>query len=199
MTQRGVKPSFYKIILSVSCNGSEESQSRSRVAGPIDKIDGASSRRNGWSCAWQEAVLCAWGGCTVHRCITSWLVFSIAGQCRTNPWPAVPDWTLMSGCCCRTETVDYRKKCWCRSNFSLAFRHLHMMLQYHIARMTYQLSMDVQGVSLSTTCNLDVHWASLSPPPTAFLNAVMSDCPASSQSGTGMNKNSDAGTSPVSE
>jgi hypothetical protein len=58
---------------------------------------------------------------------------------------------------------------------------------------------------------LDVHWVSLSPPPpTAFLNAGMSDCKragcffstshsfyagtpdfsASSQSGTGMNKNS---------
>jgi hypothetical protein len=54
------------------------------------------------------------------------------------------------------------------------------------------MSMDVQGVSLSTTCSLNVHWVSLSPPTTAFLNAGMSDCPASSQSGTGMNKNSDA-------
>jgi hypothetical protein len=32
-----------------------------------------------------------------------------------------------------------------------------------------------------------------------FLNAGMSDCPASSQSGTGMNKNSDAGTITVPE
>jgi hypothetical protein len=38
--------------------------------------------------------------------------------------------------------------------------------------------MDVQGVTL-------------------FLNAGMSDCPAITQSGTGMNKNVDAGTSPI--
>ncbi len=58
--------------------------------------------------------------------------------------------------------------------------------------------MDVQDVSLSTTCSLDVHWVSLSQPPTTVsLNAGMSDCLAYSQSGIpGMNKNSDAGTSP---
>jgi hypothetical protein len=39
----------------------------------------------------------------------------------------------------------------------------------------------------------------VSPPPTPCLNAGMSDCPASSQPGTGMNRNSDAGTSSVSE
>jgi hypothetical protein len=45
-----------------------------------------------------------------------------------------------------------------------------------------------------------MHWVSLSPSPiTAFLNAGMSDCPASSQSGTGMNKYSDARTSSVPE
>ncbi len=52
--------------------------------------------------------------------------------------------------------------------------------------------MDVQGVLLSTTCSLDVHRVSLSPPPPSFLNTGMSDCPACSQFGTGMNKNSDA-------
>jgi hypothetical protein len=47
---------------------------------------------------------------------------------------------------------------------------------------------------------LDVHWVSLSlPPTTAFENTGMSECPASSQSGTGMNKNSNAGTSPLPE
>jgi hypothetical protein len=166
MTQRGVMPSFYRIILSVSgCHAMAV-----RKVSPDRQNRRASSRRNCWSCG-RGSCLCAWGWCTVHRCITSWLVFSGAGQCRTNPWPAVPDWTLMPECRCRTEAADYRKKCWCRPNFSLAFRHLHMMLQYYIARMTYQLSIDVQGVSLSTTYNLDVHWVSLSPPPTAFLNA----------------------------
>jgi len=58
--------------------------------------------------------------------------------------------------------------------------------------------MDVQGVSLSTTFSLDVHWVSLgilsSLPTTAFLNAGMSDCVSSSQSGNGMNINSAEGT-----
>jgi hypothetical protein len=45
-----------------------------------------------------------------------------AGQCRPNPWSAVPDWTLMPEYQCRTEAADYRKKCRCRTNFSPAFR-----------------------------------------------------------------------------
>jgi hypothetical protein len=32
-----------------------------------------------------------------------------------------------------------------------------------------------------------------------LINAEMSDCPASYQSGTGMNKNDDAGTSPAQD
>jgi hypothetical protein len=76
-----------------------------------------------------------------------------------------------------------------------------MIFQYHIAKITPSAAVyGLAGCTLSTTCSLDVHWVSLSPPPTtAFLNAGMSDCPASSQSSTGMNKNSDAGTSPVPE
>ncbi len=42
------------------------------------------------------------------------LAVSRAGQCWTNPWPTVPDWTLMPECRCRTEAADYRKKCRCR-------------------------------------------------------------------------------------
>ncbi len=63
----------------------------------------------------------------------------------------------MPECRCRTEAADYRKKCRCRTNFSLAFRHLYMIFQYHIARITppQQLSMDAQGVSLSTTGSLE--------------------------------------------
>jgi hypothetical protein len=61
---------------------------------------------------------------------------TIAGQCRTNPWLTVPDWTLMPKCRCRTEAAGYRKKCRCRTNFSPAFRHLHMIFQYHIAKKT---------------------------------------------------------------
>ncbi len=42
----------------------------------------------------------------------------------------------MPECRCRTEVANYRKKCRCRTNFSLAFRHLHMICQYHKARIT---------------------------------------------------------------
>jgi hypothetical protein len=45
----------------------------------------------------------------------------------------------------------------------------------------------------TNTSSMDVEDVPLS------LNAGMSDCPASSQSGTGMNRNADAGTSPVPE
>ncbi len=45
---------------------------------------------------------------------------TIAGQCRTNPWPAVPDWTLMPEWRCRTEAADYWKKCQCRTTI---FQH----------------------------------------------------------------------------
>ncbi len=36
--------------------------------------------------------------------------------------------------------------------------------------------MDVKGISLSTTCSLDVHWASLSPPPTPALQYGHAGC-----------------------
>ncbi len=57
-----------------------------------------------------------------------------AGQCRTNPWPAVPDWPLMPECRCWNEKVDYRKKCPCRNIFVPVFRHLLMIFQHHIVR-----------------------------------------------------------------
>ncbi len=41
-------------------------------------------------------------------------VLSIAGKCRTNLWPAEPDWPL---CRCRTDSVDYRSKCRSRTIF----------------------------------------------------------------------------------
>jgi hypothetical protein len=53
-------------------------------------------------------------------------------------------------------------------------------------------SMDVQGVSLYTNSSMDAEGVTL-------LNARMSDCSASSQSGTGMKRNAFAGISPVPE
>jgi hypothetical protein len=40
----------------------------------------------------------------------------------------------MLECRCQTEAADNGKKCRCRSNFFPAFRHLHMIFQYNIAR-----------------------------------------------------------------
>ncbi len=54
---------------------------------------------------------------------------SIAEQCRTNLWLAVPDWTLMAQCQCRIAAADYGEKCRFRTNFFPAFRHLHMIFQ----------------------------------------------------------------------
>ncbi len=56
----------------------------------------------------------------------------------------------------------------------------------------------VQGELLSTTCSLDVQWGSLSTN-NNFYNCRNVGLAASSQPGTGMNKNSDTGTSPVPE
>jgi hypothetical protein len=60
--------------------------------------------------------------------------------------------------------------------------------------------MDVQGVSQSIACSVDVQvYVSLFTFVKCFLNAGMMDCPASGQLGTGMNKNVDDGTIPVPE
>jgi hypothetical protein len=42
----------------------------------------------------------------------------------------------MPECRCRTEAAGYRKNCRCRTNFSTTFRHLHMIFQGHITRIT---------------------------------------------------------------
>ncbi len=40
----------------------------------------------------------------VNQCFL-YFAIGIAGQCRTNPWPVVPDWTRMPECRCRTEAA----------------------------------------------------------------------------------------------
>jgi hypothetical protein len=61
-------------------------------------------------------------------------------------------------------------------------------------------NMNVQGVSQSIACSVDLQGLRiLFHLVKCFLNAGMPVCPASGQSGTGMNKNADAGTSPVPE
>ncbi len=63
--------------------------------------------------------------------------------------------------------------------------------------------MDVQGVPISTTSSVNVQGVSHFTPAVwtcrvyVFIAAGMPDCPASGQSGTGMNNNADAGNNPV--
>ncbi len=66
----------------------------------------------------------------VSLCHNLYCMVIIAGQCRTIPWPALPDWPLMPECRCQTVAVNYRKKCRCRINsFSgiPTFRHLQII------------------------------------------------------------------------
>ncbi len=53
----------------------------------------------------------------------------------------------MPECRCWTEAAEYQKKCRRRTNFSPAFRHLHTIFQYNIARITP--SWYIQGISIS--------------------------------------------------
>ncbi len=143
----------------------------------------------------------------------SYLAF-IAGQCRTNPRPAVADWTLMLECRWRTEAADYRKKCRRRTNFYPAFRHLIMNFQYHIARTRITPRAAVLGragcITFITTnsSSMNVQGVSLSSPPTQAVWTCrvypVFKCRTVGLSGIQSvryrnEKNVDAGTSPVAE
>ncbi len=89
------------------------------------------------------------------------LMKTIAEQCRTNPWPEIPDWTLIPECRCRTSAADYRKNIRCRTNFSPAFRYLHIIFQYYIARITPSAAVYRRAGCITfhySTCSVDVHW-----------------------------------------
>ncbi len=96
----------------------------------------------------------------------------VAGQCRTNPWPAYQTepwcWNAYDG----QRQLTARRN----TDAGLAFlRHSGIYIWFfNIILQEYhhqQLSMDVQGVLLSTSCSLDVHWVSLSPrKTTSFFN-----------------------------
>jgi hypothetical protein len=62
-------------------------------------------------------------------------------------------------------------------------------------------SVTVQDAFQSIACNVDVRgvYETLFTFVMCFFNAGTPNCPASSQSGTGMNKKADAGTSPIPE
>ncbi len=76
---------------------------------------------------------------------------TIAGQCLTNPWPAVPD------CKCRCQTF---------------IRHLHVNFRHQTA-LSPASSMDVLGVFLSTTSSIDVQCV----PPEVWTRRVYSFLP----------------------
>ncbi len=102
--------------------------------------------------------------------------------------------TLMPECRCRTEDVDYQKKCRCRTNFFPTFRHLVTSFSKNIAISIQQQGIPVHRLQcgpVGCVCN-PIHLK-------CFLNARMPDSPASGQYSTGMNKIADAGTSPVPE
>jgi len=137
---------------------------------------------------------CVWTRCRTvrHSCIYENCQLDIAGQCRTIPWPMVPDWHRLLECRCRTAAVVYRKrkKCRCRINFFLAFRHLHIFFSIILTEKHHQQpsvygragcipfhchqygrawcilsttsSVGVHGVSLSTASRMDMQGVSLS-------------------------------------
>ncbi len=76
-----------------------------------------------------------------------------------------------------------------------AFWHLQMIFQDHAALKTPATAVYGRAgfITFSTSFSLQYGRAGC----TFFINAGMSECPTSSQSGVGMNKNADAGTSPV--
>jgi hypothetical protein len=108
---------------------------------------------------------------------------------------------MMPECRYGTDGADYRKKCRCRSsrtNFSPAFIYdfsISHSKKNTISTFNYLQFGRALGIPFTTTktSSMNVQGVPL------FKNAGMSDCPASSQSGTGMNKNADAGTIPIPE
>ncbi len=82
--------------------------------------------------------------CKTNAAVGAVCAIATAGTCRTNPWPAVPDWTLMPECRCLTEAADYRK--------TPAFRHLHMIFQYHIARITPSATVFGRAMCITFHC-----------------------------------------------
>ncbi len=123
------------------------------------------------------------------RC-TMTTVFYRAGQCQTNPWPAAPDWTLLPECQCRSEAADYRTKCRCGTN-------------YGIPAFTYDFSISYSKNNTIRSCLWTCRMYHFPLPAVFPFTTTNNSCnvrlSASSQSGTGMNKTSDAGTSPVPE
>ncbi len=119
-----------------------------------------------------------------------WLSRCLAGPCRTYPWPAVPDWPW-----CRNADAGWKKL-----TTGLTFlRHSDIYIwifQHHTALITPAAAVYGRAGYITFHYLQLAVWAC---GVYFFINAGMSDCPASNQSGTGKTKNADAGISPVPE
>ncbi len=114
----------------------------------------------------------------------------IAGQCRTNPWPTVPDclWgrNADAGLTLLTD--------WRNADAGLTFSG---MPSSHVAVLAPKAAVygrprciPFHRLYFKGGRGLTLHVQS-------WFNAGMPDCPAVGQSGTGTNNNANAGTSPV--
>ncbi len=133
----------------------------------------------------------------------------IAGQCRTNPWQAVPNWLWCRNTNAGLTQMKYRWKCRCRTKFFPAFRHsLIMLYTFPVHHQQYGRenvffpeihSPSVFGRDgvlysfLSQQCvNMRVYPF---PPPAVWTRrCIPFHSMLSNRSPTGMNKNNDAGS-----
>ncbi len=121
------------------------------------------------------------------------MALTINGQCQTNPWWAVPDWPWYRNADAGLKKLTVVKNSDARLTF---LRHLHMIFQHHTELHNNTSSSRlwmcrVYHFPLPQFCSVDVRGV--------LFSFGMSDFAASNQSGTGINKNADAGTSPVPE
>ncbi len=131
--------------------------------------------------------------CTVNKCRTC-----IAGKCRTNPWPALPDWPRCRNADARLTQPITGQNADAGLFFFLAFRHLYMIYQHHKASLKLSEAAYGRGGWIPLhrqQCRFA--WCTPFPLYTVFENTGMPDSPTSSQSGTRMKKNADARPIPV--
>jgi hypothetical protein len=111
---------------------------------------------------------CVWTRCRTvrHSCIYENCQLDIAGQCRTIPWPMVPDWHLLLECRCRMRQLSTGNGR--NADVGLTF-FWHSGIYIFFSASYWQNntissrpSMDVQGVSLFTAISMEVHGVSIS-------------------------------------
>ncbi len=116
----------------------------------------------------------------------------MAGQCRTDPWPAVPDWSWWLNADAGLKKLTGGKN----ANAGLTFSEIPFTYDFSTSYSTNNTissrlwTCRVYPFPLPSFWSVDVRGV-------LFYHAGMSDCSASYQSDTGMNKNANAGTRPV--